>query len=110
MLGVDIVEIGRMEEMENFEGFLNKVFSEEERAYIRAREPFRTAAGMWAAKEAVAKAAGTGFCAGLSPRAVEIGHTPEGAPFARAGGAEYELSVSHERHYAVAVAMRRAER
>ena len=109
MLGVDIVEIGRLREMENFEGFCEKVFSAAELEYIRAREPYESAAGLWAAKEAVAKALGTGFSGGLSPQSVEIGHDALGAPVARARGVEFEISISHERHYAVAAALKKAK-
>lgn len=107
MLGVDIVEIDRLREMENFEAFCKKVFSAAELEYIRTKEPYETAAGLWAAKEAVAKALGRGFSGGFSPKSVEIAHDASGAPSARAGEFAFELSVSHERHYAVAVAMRR---
>ena len=105
MLGIDIVEVRRMREMEHFECFLHKVFSEAERAHIGG-DPVR-AAGLWAAKEAVAKALGKGF-SGLPPVQIQVLSTEAGAPYAKVGERELELSISHEREYAVAVAMARS--
>ena len=106
MIGIDVAEIARFREMQRFDAFLQKVFTEEEIAYLRARDPFECAAGLWAAKEAVAKALGKGFSQGLSPKSVVIGHTETGAPFAVAEGMRFEVSISHEKSVAVAVAMK----
>ena len=105
MLGIDVVEVRRIREMERLDAFLERICAPEEIAYI-GKEPVR-AAGVWAAKEAVAKAFGTGF-SGLSPREIRILHTDRGAPYAEVRGERVFLSVSHEREYAVAVAMRAA--
>ena len=104
MIGIDIVEVARFREMKERKAFLRKFFSESERQHA-GEDPARMA-GIWAAKEAVAKALGTGF-RGLNPGQIEILYTDSGMPYAKVGETELELSVSHEREYAVAVAQRR---
>ena len=60
--------------------FLHRYFTEGERAYIAARaRGAQTAAGIFAAKEALVKALGTGF-GPLAPADVEITHDTSGAP------------------------------
>ena len=62
-IGVDLCAVSRMERAIAKEHFLNRVFTEGERAYLqsRGRSVGQSAAAMFAAKEAVAKALGTGF-------------------------------------------------
>ena len=73
-------------------------------------------AGLFAAKEAVLKALGTGWADGLSFRQVEVVRAPGGAPGVRLHGAAAEraaalgavrvhLSITHERGFAAAVAV-----
>jgi phosphopantetheine--protein transferase-like protein len=59
--------------------------------------------GLWAAKEAVVKAA-----AATSSKWTDIVITRDGSgePHARLGGEEFAMSVAHRRDYAVAVAYR----
>ncbi|AWZ47631.1 holo-ACP synthase [Hathewaya limosa] len=62
-VGVDIIEINRIKKaLERRDAFLNKLFNKSEIDYF-ARKKFRPefVAGKFAAKEAVAKALGTGF-------------------------------------------------
>jgi holo-[acyl-carrier protein] synthase len=72
--------------------------------------------GLFAAKEAVMKALGTGWDAGVSFRQVEITRNPNGAPgvvlhgraaeiAADLGVVHIHLSITHERQLAVAVAI-----
>ena len=60
-IGCDVVEISRIKSLLPKDGFLDKVYTAAEREVIAAKKA-ETAAGMWAAKEAVSKALGTGFC------------------------------------------------
>jgi holo-[acyl-carrier protein] synthase len=73
-------------------------------------------AGLFAAKEAVLKALGTGWAAGLTFRQVEVVRDAAGAPGVRLHGEAAErartlgvgtihLSITHERAYAAAVAV-----
>lgn len=112
-LGCDVVEIRRVARgMEN-PRFLERVFTEGERLAI-AHKGVSTAAGLWAAKEAVSKALGAGFV-GFSLQDIEILTDEEGAPHAYLhGGAQARLaalgalsiwvSISHDAGLAMAVA------
>lgn len=104
MLGIDIVEVNRIKKlMDKNENFLNKVFNEDEIERIKKRKvPYERAAGIFAAKEAIAKACAKGFgdLAFKDIKIKYIGDIPYGEVFAK----KFELSISHERNYAVAVA------
>jgi len=80
-LGVDIVEIGRMQTIcARTPRFKERLFSEQERAYCDARaRPEIHYALFFAAKEAVLKALGTGF-AGMKVTDVEVDHDRFGRP------------------------------
>ena len=78
-LGTDLCEIRRIAAAIERPRFLARVYTDRERARILAapgRRQSEIAAGLFAAKEAVAKALGTGFD-GFGPDAVEI--LPDGA-------------------------------
>ena len=104
MLGIDIVEVNRIKKlMDKNENFLNKVFNEDEIERMKKRKvPYERAAGIFAAKEAIAKACSKGFgeLAFKDIKIKYIGDIPYGEVFAQ----KFELSISHERNYAVAVA------
>ena len=104
MLGIDIVEVDRIKKlMDKNENFLNKVFNEDEIERIKKRKvPYERAAGIFAAKEAIAKACAKGFgdIAFKDIKIKYIGDIPYGEVFDK----KFELSISHERNYAVAVA------
>jgi len=67
-VGIDIVEINRF----SLTTVSARLFSESERKYIQNKH-VESMAGLFAAKEAVAKALGTGF-RGFSPCDIEINH------------------------------------
>ena len=75
-IGTDIVKTARFEGMT--ERFIARVFTPNERAYILAKG-HPSAAGLFAAKEAVAKALGTGI-RGFWPDQIEITHDALGKP------------------------------
>lgn len=86
-IGVDIVQVDRMQKASEKQRFLCRVFTERERAYAASRSiPEESYAGMFAAKEAAAKALGSGF-SGFGPDAVEILHDASGAPSLELHGA-----------------------
>lgn len=75
----------------------------------------QSAAAMFAAKEAVAKALGTGFSEGIMPGQIEVTHAKNGAPSIRLngrakerldemGGDEVLISLTHEGNLAMAFA------
>lgn len=81
--GVDLVEVPRIaRSMERFgERFLRRVFTEEEIAYCSAKAlPAESFAARFAAKEAGAKALGTGIQHGVSWRELEVRRLPGQRP------------------------------
>ena len=111
LVGTDIEKIDRFPHLLQNESFMNGVFTDRERRYIDAshsRE--QTAAGIYCAKEAAAKAFGRGFF-GIVPKELEILHDGSGAPYLTlSGDAEkhygafrFSLSISHDADTAIAV-------
>ena len=109
-VGLDLCQVDRMRN--HLEGrFLEKHFTEAEAAYVRSRgaQAAESLAGLWAAKEAVLKALGTGIAFPL--RDVEIGHTEAGQPTVQLHGealnhgGSFLLSITHENGMAAAVAI-----
>lgn len=92
-IGNDICDIRRVEKtLERFgERFLAKVFTDEERrkAFTRAH-PARTLAKRFAAKEAMAKALGTGFRSGVHLKDIGVVNAATGRPtlFLQGGAAK----------------------
>ena len=112
-VGVDMIEIDRIEGVIARRGqrFLERVYTPGELAYCRGRVP--ELAARFAAKEAVAKALGTGI-RGLAWRDMEVVPDHRGKPTvalhsraaARAqalGLLEWAISLTHARAYAVAM-------
>ena len=87
-IGCDLANINRFEKaLAKFGGrFVNRAFSEREKAELARRErlspkePACAAAKRFAAKEACTKALGTGFRDGIFMRDIEIVHQPSGKP------------------------------
>ena len=103
MIGIDIVDIARITRaVERYgERFLEKVFTADEIRYAKGKRRMgETLAGHFAAKEAFIKAMGKS----LPWKDIEV-HHEEGKPFIRFQNKRYdEVSISHERLYAVAIA------
>ena len=111
MIGVDIVVIDRIEgSMEKYgEKFLTRFLNSQEIAMVKKAQ---TAAGFWAAKEAVAKALGTGIGSELSFHDILIQKDIRGAPsftlssriIERYNITSTSLSIAHDGGFAIAVA------
>lgn len=116
-IGIDVCDIARMEEQLKNQRFLPRFFSPAEQAYIasRGRMAAASAAGIFAAKEALVKALGTGF---TDTRLFEISveHDKCGAPFYALSGnmaqhaaqrniTSFHLSITHDAGVAAAVAI-----
>ncbi|GBD22607.1 Holo-[acyl-carrier-protein] synthase [bacterium HR29] len=114
-LGIDIIEIGRIADVIARHGdrFLQRVYTADEIAFCRGRIP--ELAARFAAKEAVMKALGTGV-RGVGWREIEVLPNRRGKPLvflygraeARAaaiGLRGLEVSLTHSREYAMAVAV-----
>jgi holo-[acyl-carrier protein] synthase len=113
-LGIDVCKIERMAEATQSARFFERVFCAGERARIDERGA-KTAAGIFAAKEAVAKALGSGFD-GFGLADVEILWDEAGKPvcalhrgalkrLAAIGGGGVHISIAHDAGVAVAVAV-----
>jgi holo-[acyl-carrier protein] synthase len=112
-VGVDIVEIDRIRKMIERFGprFLHRVFTADEIDSCQGRaHPCQFFSAKFAAKEAIAKALGTGISQGVRWKDLVILHDKDSRPVARlrgaarslAPGAPY-LSISHTRELAIAV-------
>lgn len=117
-VGVDLCGIARIERAIEKAHFYERVFTPEERAYLdqKGKSRAQSAAAMFAAKEAVAKALGTGFSGGVMPWNISVVHDEKGAPGAELSGAAKErleqmggvgvrISLSHEGDSAIAFAV-----
>lgn len=106
-LGTDIIEIDRVRKAMERSRFAQRVFTEQERAWLntKGRHQAQSAAGLFCAKEAVAKALGTGFGVGLRFRDIEICHTAQGTPFLLRPKRPAALTISHCETYATATAL-----
>jgi len=117
-LGLDLVEIERMSDILRRNGarFLDRVLhADDDRSRFDRAEGPTHLAGLFAAKEAVMKALGTGM-AGANFADIRVRHRDSGQPYvelegkARAkadelGIAAWEISISHSRTTAAAVAV-----
>ena len=111
-VGIDVVEIDRFQaSLDRTPGLRDRLFTRDERD-----RPPASLAARFAAKEAVAKALGTGFRDGVGPSQIEVVHDARGGPGVRLHGAAAAcaaargqarlwLSISDERDYAVAYAL-----
>ena len=114
-VGVDLIEIARVRRAleRHGDGFRERCFTPEERAYCESRaNPAQHYAGRFAAKEAVGKALGSGVR--FTWREIEIAGRPKpgvklsGSTKAwaeRVGAGRIELSMTHSRELAAAVAV-----
>jgi holo-[acyl-carrier protein] synthase len=114
-VGVDLIEIDRIRRAlaRHGDGFRERCFTEEERAYCDSKpNPPQHYAGRFAAKEAVGKALGSGVY--FTWKEIEIrgrpkpgvhlsGRTAAWAEKVKAG--RIELSMTHSRELAAAVAV-----
>ncbi len=114
-LGVDVVavsEFARILATPSGEAFARRTFSGAELAYCDGRA--ERLGARFAAKEAVAKAIGTGF-RGIRPSQIEVLHGADGQPSIQPAGPQewpeaahlwrWALSLSHDGDAAVAVAI-----
>ncbi|MFQ5518707.1 MAG: holo-ACP synthase [Mariprofundus sp.] len=82
-VGVDRIAIARIEaSIERYgDRFIQRIYTEKEiaQAYVKGK-PARRFAMLFAAKEAVSKALGTGFRFGIAMHHIETIHQPSGKP------------------------------
>jgi holo-[acyl-carrier protein] synthase len=114
--GIDLTEVGRIQKTVDRHGarFLDRVFTVGEQAYcLQRRTAAESLAARFAAKEAAAKALGTGISRGVTWTEIEVVREPGGKPgirfhgraaeiAARLGVAHAALSLTHTADLAVA--------
>ena len=122
-LGIDIIEVGRIEgSYAKFgERFLERILHPDEIRYcLSHRAPGPFLAVRFAAKEAISKAFGTGIGAQLGWRDMEVARKESGEPFVimhekgrelmtARGATALRISLSHTQNYATAVAILESE-
>jgi holo-[acyl-carrier protein] synthase len=115
-IGTDIVEIQRIASALERQGdkFVQRILTESEIAEYQARgNSVAFLAKRFAAKEAIAKALGTGIGRGISFQHMIVSNNSEGAPqvelqanaaerLKQLGGSNVLLSLSDEKNYALA--------
>ncbi|UTC68274.1 MULTISPECIES: holo-ACP synthase [unclassified Treponema] len=114
-LGIDIVEVSRIEKWLNDKKLLERFFNKEEIEYVLSKEngAARSLAVRFAAKEAFGKALGTGL-AGIELKDIAVANDKTGRPFLKLSGTALEalnkkggeschLSLTHEKTTAAAV-------
>jgi holo-[acyl-carrier protein] synthase len=117
-VGIDIVELARIARLHERHGeaFARRFCRVGERQERSGEALVQHLGGLFAAKEAVLKALGTGWAQGLGLLQVEVARRPGGAPEVRLHGeaarraaalgvARIHLSITHERGHAAAVAV-----
>ena len=115
-VGIDLIEIERIKRaLERYSGFAERCFTEAERAYCDSRpNPAESYAGRFAGKEAVGKALGFGVARAFAWQEIEIVGRPKPAVrlsgrlaerAAAIGAAGVDLSMTHSRELAQAVAV-----
>lgn len=115
-IGTDIVQVDRIQKnLDRYgERFARRILADSEFAeFSQVNDPARFLARRFAAKEATAKAYGTGFSDGLTFSDIAVGHDAQGKPELRLAGRAAELckemgigrnyiSIADESDYAVA--------
>lgn len=115
-IGTDIIRIARMQASLDRHGerLARRILAASEFGdYRRSPHPARFLARRFAAKEAVAKAYGTGFTCGLTFQDIAVDHDAAGKPLLALSGRALELqrqlgigeafiSISDEQEYALA--------
>ena len=94
-IGVDRIAISRVEaSLERFgDRFIERVYTEQEIAQSHAKgNPARRFAMLFAAKEAVSKALGTGFRRGIAMHHIETIHQTSGKPEVSLHGAALKVA------------------
>lgn len=116
-IGIDSLDIVRMQRVVDNERFLNKYFTDYEVEYCN-KTVNRTMrmAGLYCAKEAFLKALGIGIGGGIPLNEIEISHNKNGKPFIKLteaakrivnimGFKEIDVSITHTHKVSSAVCL-----
>ena len=116
LVGIDVLDVVRMEKFVQNEHFLEKYFTEYEIEYVNKNNRMtQSLAGLFAAKEAFLKALGIGIGGGINLNEIEINHEESGNPFVKVvspkaqilistmGVKSMDISISHTDEYCTAI-------
>ena len=116
--GTDLVEVARIRDILTRQGhrFLQRLYTPGERVMAGEDPSVRFLAGRFAAKEAVLKALGTGWIAGLAWTDIDVARLPSGKPtILLSGGCRkladelgvvcLDVSITHTSEHAAATAI-----
>lgn len=114
-VGIDSLDIVRMQKFVDNERFLSKFFTEYETKYcnLTVNKTMRLA-GMYCAKEAFLKALGIGIGGGIPLNEIEVNHDKNGKPFLKLGDSakkvltikgykECQINITHTHTVSTAV-------
>lgn len=112
-VGIDMAEIDRIKKSAENENFLKRIYAQQELDYaFKKRDYAESLAAFFAAKEAFAKAMGSGF-RGFPPKEVYVVHDELGKPMlafsgkaaemVREKGLGFDVSLTHTDTFAAAV-------
>jgi len=100
--GIDITLIERIERLAREDAFSGRVFTRAELSYAKAKKsPAPYLAGLFCAKEALMKALGTGWTAGVSWQDIEVTHSENKLTITLSGKAA-ELTGTRRTHLSIA--------
>lgn len=116
LVGIDVLDVVRMEKFVQNEHFLEKYFTPYEIEYVSKNyRQTLSLAGIYAAKEAFLKALGIGIGGGINLNDIEINHEPTGKPYLKVLSSksqimlktmnveDIQISISHSDEMATAI-------
>ena len=116
LVGIDVLDVVRMEKFVQNEHFLEKYFTPYEIEYVsKTYRQTLSLAGIYAAKEAFLKALGIGIGGGINLNEIEVNHETSGKPYLQvvSGKAQImlksmnvldiQISISHSDEIATAI-------
>ena len=116
LVGIDVLDVVRMEKFVQNEHFLEKYFTEYEIEYVNKNNRMtQSLAGLFSAKEAFLKALGIGIGGGINLNEIEINHEESGKPYVKIVSPKaqillstmqvknIDISISHTDEYCTAI-------
>lgn len=115
LVGIDILDVVRMEKFLQNEHFLERYFTAYEIMYVNdTHRKTQTLAGIYCAKEAFLKALGIGLFNGIELNEIEVHHEPSGKPYiilsdraklvaVTKGIKDMQISISHTEDVCTAI-------
>lgn len=116
LVGIDVLDVVRMEKFVQNEHFLEKYFTEYEIEYVNKNNRMtQSLAGLYSAKEAFLKALGIGIGGGINLNEIEINHQESGKPYVKIVSPKaqillstmsvknIDISISHTDEYCTAI-------